>query len=235
MKRSEINAAIGLAIETLERNGMHLPPFAHWSAEEWQAIDPAFDRLRANGLGWDITDFGSGDFERTGAVLFTLRNGSVDSPSDGTPYAEKVIIMKPGQCIPFHFHWVKTEDIINRGGGDLLIQLYNSLPNESIDTDSMVNVYCDACPWALSPGETLLLPPGASITLTPGLYHNIRAGRSGGTLICGEVSSVNDDSVDNRFAEPISRFAQIEEDEPPVRLLCNEYPAPRRVPLGRTA
>ena len=44
-----------------------------------------------------------------------------------------------------------------------------------------------------------------------------------GKLIAGEVSSVNDDKTDNYFAEPVSRFADIEEDEAPLHPLCNEY------------
>jgi len=35
----------------------------------------------------------------------------------------------------------------------------------------------------------------------------------------------NDDNGDNRFYLPAGRFPEIEEDEPPYRLLCNEYPA----------
>ena len=46
-----------------------------------------------------------------------------------------------------HFHWYKTEDIINRGGGNCLIRVYNSLPNEEIDYESDVTVHCDAR-WA---------------------------------------------------------------------------------------
>ncbi len=40
----------------------------------------------------------------------------------------------------------------------------------------------------------------------------------------GEVSQCNDDNTDNRFNPPVGRFPAIEEDEPPYRLLCNEYP-----------
>ena len=39
----------------------------------------------------------------------------------------------------------------------------------------------------------------------------------------GEVSLVNDDDHDNRFLEPVGRFADIEEDEPPIFLLRNDY------------
>jgi D-lyxose ketol-isomerase len=34
---------------------------------------------------------------------------------------------------------------------------------------------------------------------------------------------VNDDVTDNIFADPIGRFSQIEEDEPPLRLLVSDY------------
>ena len=45
-----------------------------------------------------------------------------------------------------------------------------------------------------------------------------------GPVLLGEVSQVNDDNTDNRFYEPVGRFPAIEEDEPPYRLLCGEYP-----------
>ena len=46
-----------------------------------------------------------------------------------------------------------------------------------------------------------------------------------GDVLIGEVSMCNDDNTDNRFYESVGRFPEIEEDEPPYRLLCNEYPA----------
>ena len=45
-----------------------------------------------------------------------------------------------------------------------------------------------------------------------------------GAILIGEVSQCNDDNTDNRFNPPVGRFPAIEEDEPPYRLLCNEYP-----------
>ena len=44
-------------------------------------------------------------------------------------------------------------------------------------------------------------------------------------MLVGEVSQVNDDKTDNYFLEPVGRFAKIEEDEPPLRVLWNEIPA----------
>ena len=43
-------------------------------------------------------------------------------------------------------------------------------------------------------------------------------------MLVGEVSSVNDDNADNRFLHTLPRFPSIDEDEPPLRLLCTEYP-----------
>ena len=223
MKRSEINAAIRQAQDTLRKHQIHLPTFAHWTPEQWKEAAPEAGRIRANGLGWDVTDFGEGDFPQYGAVLFTLRNGNTKQPELGTPYAEKLIVLLPGQRLPLHFHWSKTEDIINRGGGVLVMELYNSLADESVDEASPVEVYCDAIKRTIPAGRSFDLYPGESITLTPRLYHRFWAKDGAGVLICGEVSTVNDDNTDNCFAESVSRFAEIEQDEPHLRLLCNEY------------
>jgi D-lyxose ketol-isomerase len=223
MKRSEINSAIRTALEVLEQHQFYLPPFAYWAAERWSEAGPECERVRLNSLGWDITDFGSGHFDDFGAVLFTLRNGNYQLPQRGTPYAEKVIILKPGQRLPLHFHWSKTEDIINRGGGILEMELYNSLPDDRVDPASPVQMYCDGSRRTVGAGEIFDLCPGESITLTPRMFHRFWAKKDGGILICGEVSAVNDDRTDNLFAEPVSRFADIEEDEIPTHLLSNEY------------
>jgi D-lyxose ketol-isomerase len=117
MKRSEINQALRAAMATLAEHHISLPPFAYWPPERWRAIGLEYDRVVRNGLGWDISDFGGDDFPRLGAVLFTMRNGNVRQPAAGTPYCEKIIVMLPGQRMPLHMHWAKTEDIINRAGG----------------------------------------------------------------------------------------------------------------------
>lgn len=224
MKRSEINKAILDAEEVLQKNSFYLPPFADMSPEDWKNSRRECDRIVENKLGWDITDFGGEDFHQLGAVLFTLRNGNFLNAKSGTPYAEKIIVLEPGQRLPLHFHWSKTEDIINRGGGILSMELYNALEDESVDTKSDVCFFCDGIEKKTKAGEIFDIMPGGSITLTPGLYHRFWANRNAGTLICGEVSSVNDDFKDNNFAEPVKRFSAIVEDEEPVHLLCNEYP-----------
>ncbi len=222
MKRSEINAAIEAGRAVLGEIGFKLPDFSSWTLERWRDMRPQAAEIIKTGLGWDVTDFGSEDFANTGATIFTLRNGYAYDPGIGVPYAEKVIIMTGGQTIPLHFHFKKTEDIINRGNGVLCMKLYNSKSDESLDEESGPRVKCDGIWKSFGPGEIFEVLPGNSVTLPPGLYHSFWAKKNAGTLVCGEVSSINDDNVDNRFLSPLPRYAEIEEDEPIRYILCNE-------------
>ena len=105
----------------------------------------------------------------------------------------------------------------------LALKLYNSKEDESIDYESDVTVYMDGIRHTVKAGETITVPVGCSITLTPYMYHNFWALEGKGDLVVGEVSSVNDDNVDNRFNPVLPRFGDIEEDEEAVYPLCNEY------------
>ena len=221
MKRSEINAAIKDTIEWLEKLSVHLPPFAYWTPEEWATKGHEYDEIRENMLGWDVTDYGRGDFAKVGLLLFTIRNGNIKNPKFAKPYAEKMLISDVGQLSPNHFHWSKMEDIINRGGGTLMLQLWNSRENEELD-DTDVTVHIDGRVCTIPAGGKVYLKPGESITLTPGLYHLFTAENE--KVLAWEVSMVNDDLTDNRFYEQPARFTKIEEDEPVKYLLCNEYP-----------
>ena len=220
MKRSEINTIMRSANSFIRECGFFLPPFAYWSAADWQATGPEVQEIVEHCLGWDVTDFGSGDFARRGLFLFTLRNGHPAKPQS-KPYAEKLLIVQQGQVTPLHFHWKKTEDIINRGGGTLAVKLYHSSPDEGLDAQADVHVSIDGVAHVVPPGGVVELRPGESITLTPYLYHEFWG--VGGRVLVGEVSSVNDDSADNRFYEPVGRFPTIEEDEPPLHLLGVDY------------
>jgi len=223
MKRSEINQSIEDAKALLDRIGFALPRFAYWSTDQWASHTNDIGVIRKTMLGWDITDFGTGDFEHIGAVLFTLRNGEQKEGGVGTPYAEKIIFVKEGQRLPLHFHFTKTEDIINRGGGRMAIKLYNAKPDNAVDYENDVVVFMDGVKKRVGAGEELIIEKGNSITLTPRMYHLFGAMPGAGDLVAGEVSSVNDDNTDNYFAEPVSRFAAIEEDVLPIHPLCNEY------------
>jgi hypothetical protein len=222
MKRSEINAIMRDAQAFLAKHQFHLPPFAAWSPEDWRTKGPEVREIPASQMGWDITDFGSGDFLKCGLFLFTVRNGSSAKPhgTRGKTYAEKIMIVEVGQVTPLHFHWQKTEDIIVRGGGKLVVQLYNSTPEEQLaQTD--VTVSLDGVIRKVPAGGTVTLAPGESITLTPGMYHAFWG--EGGRTLVGEVSMVNDDRTDNRFHTPVGRFPQIVEDASPLHLLTVDY------------
>ena len=80
-----------------------------------------------------------------------------------------------------------------------------------------------ACAARCRPEDGSSSPPGESITLPPRLAHQFQA--VGGTVLAGEVSSLNDDETDNYFIEPVSRFPSVEEDAPPLYPLCTEYPS----------
>lgn len=223
MKRSEINAIIRDADAFIKAHGFLLPPFAYWTPQEWSHKGAEAREIVENHLGWDITDFGSGDYRKTGLFLFTVRNGSLENFKNarGKTYAEKIMKVGVDQVTPMHFHWSKTEDIINRGGGKLVIQLFNSTPDEKLGT-TQVTVSTDGVTRLVPAGDTIKLSPGESVTLTTGLYHKFWG--ADGPVLVGEVSMVNDDNSDNRFFEPVGRFPVIEEDEPPLYLLIPDYP-----------
>ncbi len=222
MKRSEINAIIRDADAFLKANSFHLPPFAYWSPDEWTAKGEEVREIVEHGLGWDITDFGLGKYETCGLFLFTIRNGDLENlkAGKGKVYAEKVLIVGVDQVTPMHFHWTKTEDIINRGGGRLVVKLYNATQDEDLaDTDVTVSV--DGVTRTVPAGGMVVLDPGESITLMPYVYHEFWGAEA--RVLVGEVSTVNDDNIDNRFHQPVGRFPDIEEDEPPRYLLVNDY------------
>jgi D-lyxose ketol-isomerase len=114
-----------------------------------------------------------------------------------------------------------VEDIINRGGGKLAIQVYNSTADERL-ADSDMTVSLDGVTRTVKAGDIVVLSPGESITIPNRLYHKFWG--EGSRVLIGEVSLVNDDNTDNRFYEPVGRFPAIEEDEPPLYLLCTDYP-----------
>lgn len=174
-------------------------------------------------MGWDITDYGQGDFDRMGLFLFTLRNGDLADlqRGGGMCYAEKLLISRRDQLSPMHTHALKAEDIINRGGATLVVELYGSDDRGGFAPDRGGKVRCDGIDRHFAPGEKLRLQPGESVTLMPGDWHAFWG--EGGDVLIGEVSTVNDDLTDNIFREKIGRFAAVEEDEPPLHLLVSDY------------
>ena len=218
MKRSQINAALREMEQCIRDYRISLPPFCGFTPEQWRSLGHEYDEVRDCMLGWDITDYGLGDFDRVGFSLITLRNGN-RAMAERYPkvYAEKLL-------------YLKDEDIINRAGGNVLIRVYNSLPDEEIDRESPVTVKCDGRCWTVPAGSQVKLRPGESIHIYQGLYHDFEVEPGTGPVLLGEVSQCNDDKSDNRFNPPVGRFPKIEEDEPPYRLLCSEYPEAKDAP-----
>ena len=223
MKRSEVNAAIAWAKELLKKNNFRLPRYAYWDMEKWHENKDSLDTIKKVMLGWDVTDFGTDNFNEIGGVLFTVRNGDMNNPEIGVPYCEKFLMFKEGQRLPKHYHVYKTEDIINRAGGVMYLQLWNADPETGKQLETDVTIYMDGIAYTCKAGEEILVYPGDSVTLPPYVAHIFGPKDGCGELVAGEVSKVNDDNTDNYFLEETFRFSEIEEDEAILHPLCNEY------------
>lgn len=223
MKRSQINQIMAEADEMIRHYGFALPPFARWTPEEFTANAPKARHVIDARCGWDITDYGAGRYDDMGLFLFTLRNGLLADlqAGRGMCYAEKLLISKQDQLSPMHTHVIKAEDIINRGGATLVIELYGSDAAGGFAEDRGGRVWCDGIAVEYAPGQKLRLAPGESVTLRPGDWHAFWG--DGGDVLIGEVSTVNDDETDNIFRDPIGRFSDIEEDVAPTHLLVSDY------------
>jgi len=223
MKRSRINEIIAQSDDMMRKHGFVLPPFAYWTPEDFKSRKDVAKNVIDARCGWDVTDYGDENFDKMGLFLFTLRNGRLADlqRGGGMCYAEKLLISKQDQLSPMHAHVLKVEDIINRGGATLVVELYGSDTDGNFDETAGGTVFCDGIERAFAAGEKLRLAPGESVTLMPGDWHAFW-GDSGDVLI-GEVSTVNDDEADNIFREPIGRFANIDEDVAPKHLLVSDY------------
>lgn len=219
MKRSRINRAIAEARATLADHRWLLPDWADWTPATHEANPEVSAFLGRRQLGWDVTDFGLGDFDARGLVLFCVRNGVQGDPEE-RPYAEKLLFVAEGQVTPFHAHKVKLEDIIVRGGGNLMVAF--SREGSFAAGPVLVDGRRISDPCAMP----LRLRPGQSVTIPRGVQHSFWGEDGAGPVFVAEVSQSNDDLTDNYFREPIGRFSAIEEDEPATLPLWNE--------IGRT-
>jgi D-lyxose ketol-isomerase len=213
VKRSHINQILERSEAFLAAQRFFLPPFARWDTSTWHSAEATL--LKRAGLGWAITDFGQNDFAKYGAIVFTLRNGALFD----SVYCEKIIVLEPGQTIGHHYHLDKTEDVINRSGGVLEVQLHSLTPDNQLGHQP-VRVARDGVWTDLPSGTVLRLLPGESVTLLPRTSHLFYAPEN--TVLMGEISSVNDDSRDNYFVFGVGN-TQIEEDALPYRLLTRDY------------
>ena len=222
MNRSDVNEILLAGDRFIRSFGYVMPPFAYWTPDEMKAAPHG--EIARRGMGWDITDYGQGRFEELGLFLFTLRNGLVADlrAGGGMVYAEKIMISRDRQVSPMHRHFLKTEDISNRGGGELVLELYAAGEDGSIDRAAQVSVLVDGIRRGLKGGDHLRLKPGESVSLTPTVWHAFWAEK--GDVLIGEVSTVNDDRTDNWFETDIPRYTGITEDAAPVHLLVSDYP-----------
>ncbi len=223
MKRSTINSLIDKAKKFADKMHVYLPPFAFWPPEKWHKLGDECNEIRNLMLGWDVTDFGLNDYSKTGRTLFTLRNGSHALPDFPRTYSEKFIFIEENQAAPIHFHRKKTEDIINRGGGNILVQVSLASADETKSEDEFeLNV--NGITAKFRPDDIIRLKPGESILIPAGIIHEFWSEEGTGMTLSGEIGTICDDINDNVFLSPCKRFSDIEEDEKPVHLLCNEYP-----------
>jgi D-lyxose ketol-isomerase len=223
MKRSEINGHIEAAKVLARKMNMALPPFAFWSLEDWLAKGSECDDIRKLMLGWDVTDFGLGDYNKTGRTLFTLRNGSNSYDGCSRRYSEKFIFIDENQAAPIHFHRNKTEDIINRGGGNILVQASRATP-EGQKSNEDFELSVNGVRVKLKADDIIRLTPGESVLIPAGTIHEFWSEEGTGITLSGEIGTICDDVNDNVFLGECLRFCEIEEDEPILHYLCNEYP-----------
>ena len=213
MRRSFIDRRIDAMLELCRRQRFALPPFAAWGKAHYRAHPAVAKRIAEAGLGWNVVEFRPGAYREQGLTIFTLRMGDWRALASGAGrlYAEKAMMVEDGQRIPHHFHVVKTEDIVNRGGARFVIELFK-VDSAGTRLDERFRVMRDAETLDLAPGAHVLLEPGESLTLDPFVAHSFWA--DGGAVMAGEVSLVNDDATDNYFLPPLAPFAATEEDAP---------------------
>lgn len=213
MRRSEINGLIEDSIRFLDQMSFNVPAWVRWTCADWKGHGAEAQEIVDNYLGWDLTDFGTGDFKTCGLIMLTIRNGNMKNPAYIKKYAEKAMVVGDNQLTPIHFHWSKMEDIINRGGGNLVIHVWNSDANEGLSPED-VTLSIDGLSRKVKAGEAIILKPGESVFFEPGVYHKFYGEPGKGPVFVGEVSSINDDTCDNRFLESMPRFPDVDEDVP---------------------
>jgi len=166
MKRSFIDARVEAMLALCDRHGVRLPPFALWGEAEFRANADAARLVAARGLGWNVVEFRAGAFATDGLTLFTLRMGDWTGleAGRGRLYAEKAIMSQDGQRAPHHYHVVKTEDIVNRGGARFVVELFK-VDRNGEPLKERFRAVKDVTALDLGPSDRVRLEPGESLTL----------------------------------------------------------------------
>lgn len=221
MKRSELEVIIDSSLAMMDRQGFRLPPYARWTPAQWREAGQGTKALRSAGLGWNIVEFEQGAFFKSGIAVFTLRMGDHHDLSKGAGrlYAEKAFVLFEGQSVPHHYHRVKTEDLINRGGGILGVNLVK-VDGDGEPLDEAITLERNGIDVTVPARATLQLEPGESVVLVPGVAHAF-IGVS--EVVCGEISLANDDATDNYFLQPLPAASPVTEDIPARHLVLADY------------
>jgi D-lyxose ketol-isomerase len=230
MKRSEINTSIQLALDVFEAHRFPLPKWAAWAPLNWEHCGIEAAQIKTCMLGWQVTDFNRGDFREQGLVFFVLRNGIVNELRPAAlragvadkEYGEQIGIIQKRQVTPMLLHERVDKDLINRGGGDLVVQLYQATEDGELDEKRRIPTFINGIAYNIKAGGITRLAPGDAITIRAGSFHKFWAEKAG--CMFGEVFSVSHQAEDCVFLEDGRWFADIEEDEEALFLLRNEYP-----------
>jgi hypothetical protein len=143
-------------------------------------------------------------------------------PSPAAGYVERVMFSQVHQVNPMHLHRAITSDLANRGGGDLVIQLYNAGARGGLDEESRVPIHVNGIFYNIRAGGLIRLAPGDSITLPPGLCHKSWPEKAG--CLIGEIATPGNPNADTHYVDTEPGPMEIEEDEPALFVLCHEYP-----------
>ena len=184
LNRARVEASIAIAKIVFRTFQVNLPPSRLWTIADWDRAGPEYDEVRDCMLGWDVTDFGSKDFEHIGRTLFTLRNGNLHDSRYPKSYAEKLILDPEGQRAPAHFHRTKREDIINRGGGNICVQLTRVNADDQ-PRKARLGPRVDGLRRTIASGETVRLRPGESCAsrLAPSTSSGVRKARATKSMV----------------------------------------------------
>jgi D-lyxose ketol-isomerase len=221
MKRSDINQAIAQAISFFRAMSFPLPVYAYWSPTDWLSREIELAEVLDLELGWDVTDFGSGNLSSIGRTIFTLRNGRGDLEYPKS-YAQKVMHMPESQKSIVHYHRLKMEDIFNQGGGNIQVAFWHVADNGSPSSESL-ELSVSGHRTQITAGIPIRLTPGNWVCIPPNTYHQFWAEQGYGAVLSTEISSICNDYSDNIFWPKGVRFPSIEEDTPAHYVLCHEY------------
>ena len=126
MKRSRVNEIIREADAFIRSFGYVMPPFAYWTPDELQGAPAAPASSTPGSAGTSPTTARATSTSSACSCSPCATAAPPISPrGSGMLYAEKIMISRKDQLSPMHRHDVKAEDIINRGGGTLVLELFS--------------------------------------------------------------------------------------------------------------